>query len=258
MRSGSGVGMFALSAIAHDLRAPLAALRTSSELLVDDFEDMERGQMKGMVEGIHRRALWLQGLVENVLAAAVIGDGRFKISRSPMHLGELVADVQQLVEPLLAQKRQTLDLKLRGKRTMVDGDRGRLSQVLENLVLNASKFSPEGTRIDVSVESRGDMVKVSVADRGPGLPAGQARQLFEPFFRGGTASKEGLGLGLSIVKTIMDAHGGEVGARNRPGGGALFWFELEALPEGARLLGATDGRVAAKWRHLSTTTISTY
>jgi signal transduction histidine kinase len=113
----------------------------------------------------------------------------------------------------------------------VVADSRRLGQVMINLILNASKFGGADTPIDVTLSSRGGCVYVAVADRGPGISVEQAHRLFEPYYRGTATSgvKEGVGLGLSIVKSIVEAHGGRVGVKPRRGGGARFWFSIPSV-----------------------------
>jgi two-component system, OmpR family, sensor histidine kinase KdpD len=218
-----------LSMVAHDLRAPLSAMRFSSELLLDGLEQLDSGEIRSLVSTIHRRSLWLQALVENLLCAGTIGAGRLKVRRRPTNLVDLVMEVQTVLEQLLTQREQQLRLSARGKARLVSADGRWLGQVLANLISNASKFGPLGTTIDVVLTWHEDVVRVNVADRGPGLPNGSKERLFEPFYRAGAAAvvdQEGTGLGLAIVRSIIDAHGGRVGAERRPGGGARFWFEI--------------------------------
>ncbi len=224
------------SAVAHELRGPLMALATSAELLVDDFEQLDRAQIREMVVAIRCRALWLEGLIENLLCAAAIRDGRLRLHLQPVQLADVVHEVLLVVEPLLSQRQQrphVHDLRPAEDSALVAADSRRVGQALVNLVLNANKYAPRDTDIDVSLSQRGDFVRVSVADRGPGLPPGGADPLFRPFHRAEsaiTSGKDGLGLGLAIVKSIIEAHGGRVGAYNRRGGGACFWFELPLPP----------------------------
>jgi two-component system sensor histidine kinase KdpD len=113
-------------------------------------------------------------------------------------------------------------------------DSRRIGQVLINLIANASKYSGHGTRITVSAIRRGGVVRLSVADRGPGLPGGDPARLFLPFTRSleaGRTGIDGAGLGLAIVKSIAELHGGMAGAAPRKGGGSLFWVELPAVDD---------------------------
>ncbi|HEV7664338.1 MAG TPA: HAMP domain-containing sensor histidine kinase [Chloroflexota bacterium] len=232
-----------LATVAHELRGPLTALATSSELLAEDFLHLDPEQVKNMLEAMHRRTLWLQGLVENLLCAATIREGRLQLFSQSLSVADLLADVDAVVSPLLAQRGQRLRIRLASRLPQVIGDSRRLSQVLVNLILNASKFGAPNTSIDVTITLRNGAVRLSVADRGPGVPPQQAHRLFEPYYRAPATAglgKDGVGLGLSIVKSIVEAHGGLVGVESRRGGGARFWFSIPC-----------SGRAASAKSHLT-------
>jgi len=234
-----------LSAVAHDLRTPIAALAMSSELLAEDAELLDAAQVRVMAAGIHRQALWLQGLVENLLCATVLEEGRFEVHPQPIMLGEILQEVRPVVEPLLAQKGQQLRISAGRANREVAVDWRRIGQVLVNLITNASKYAGRDTPIEVRCGLRSQAVRVTVADRGPGLPVGGGERLFAAFERGAEdqrSGKEGVGLGLAIVKAIVEAHGGRVGATNRRGGGASFWVELPLSGEPLPPVGWTRGR----------------
>lgn len=223
--------------VAHELRAPLTALVTSSELLAEDFLHLDPEQVKNRLTAIHRRTLWLQDLVENLLCAATIRDGRLTVFRQWLSVADLVADVDAAVGPLLQERSQHLRVRGAGQFAEVLADRRRLSQVFINLILNASKFGPPNAPIDVAISLPGSAVRVTVADRGPGVSTAQVRRLFEPYYRTPAAARggrEGTGLGLSIVKSIVEAHGGEVGVGRRRGGGARFWFSIPRVERAGR------------------------
>ncbi|HLZ31278.1 MAG TPA: HAMP domain-containing sensor histidine kinase [Chloroflexota bacterium] len=232
-----------LATVAHELRGPLTALAQSSELLAEDFLTLEPEQIKSMLGAMHRRTLWLQGLVENLLCAATIREGRLALYRQSLSLADLVADVDAVVGPILAQRGQRLRVRMGQQLPEVLADSRRLGQVLINLILNASKFGVANTPIDVTVTARDGAVRVSVADRGPGVSTDQIDRLFQPYYRAPATAdtvKDGVGLGLSIVKSIVEAHGGEVGIESRRGGGARFWFSIPTVE-----------RVASAKSHLS-------
>ena len=225
-----------LATIAHELRGPLTALATSSELLAEDFLQLDPEQVKSMLGAMHRRTLWLQGLVENLLCAATIREGRLSLFRQSLSLSDLLADVEAVVGPLLAQRGQRLRVRFGQGVAEVLGDSRRLSQVLVNLILNASKFGVANSPIDLTITGRGNAVRISVADRGPGVPGEYVQRLFEPYYRDPASvgsGKDGVGLGLSIVKSIVEAHGGLVGVESRPGGGARFWFTVPTVAHAA-------------------------
>jgi len=232
-----------LATVAHELRGPLTALATSSELLAEDFSHLDPEQVKSMLGAMHRRALWLQGLVENLLCAATIREGRLQLHRQSLSVVDVMADVHAVVGPLLEQRGQRLRFRIADGVCEVMADSRRLGQVLINLILNASKFGPANTAIDVTVSLRGTGVHIAVSDRGPGVSPDQAEHLFEPYYRAPSTSgmgKDGVGLGLSIVKSIVEAHHGQVGVESRRGGGARFWFTLP-----------TVGRAVSTKPHLS-------
>ena len=217
-----------LATIAHELRGPLSAMATASELLERDFDLLDRRQAMAMVSSINRRALWLRGLVENLLCAATVDDGELRIQQRPVDLRSVVDEVGLVLEPLLKRKAQRLRVQARPMLPLVMGDEHRLSQVLVNLLTNASKYSDAGTAIAVLITCRSGLVRLTVADRGPGVAPANAGQLFTAYDRAGRIDSDGLGIGLSVVRSIIDAHGGQVGYASRTGGGAMFWFELAA------------------------------
>jgi two-component system sensor histidine kinase KdpD len=220
-----------LSSLVHELRTPVTALATGSELLLDDLDELSRNDLRRIVQTMHRGAIWLQGLIENVLYAATLAEGEVRIYPRPIDPIELAHDIVPVVDSLMRQRGQELRIidRLGGIRAMADSRR--IGQVLINLIANASKYSGHGTRITVAASRRGGQVRLSVADRGPGLPGGDPARLFQPFTRAaeaGRAGIDGAGLGLAIVKSIAERHGGTAGAEARKGGGAVFWVQLPA------------------------------
>src|SRR5258708_23675640 len=197
-----------MATIAHELRGPLTALATSSELLAEDFLHLDPEQVKTMLGAMHRRTLWLQGLVENLLCAATIREGRLQLYRQSLSLVDLLEDVDAVVGPLLAQRGQRLRVRFGHAVPEVIGDSRRLSQVLVNLILNASKFGAANSPIDLTIVTHGDEVRLSVGDRGPGVSAEHMHRLFEPYYRDPASSgsgKDGGGLGPSLVQSIAHA-----------------------------------------------------
>src|SRR5205085_9223053 len=134
-----------LATVAHELRGPLTALATSSELLAEDFSHLDPEQVKSMLGAMHRRTLWLQGLVENLLCAATIREGRLQLHCQSLSLVDVIEDVEAVVTPLLEQRGQRLRVRLADRLPEVMADSRRLGQVLINLILNASKFGAPNT-----------------------------------------------------------------------------------------------------------------
>ena len=211
-----------LSVIGHELRNPLAALLVSAELVTDALDELDRHQLSNMLMSIQHRTRGLQILVDNLMQQSASGD--YKLNCEPLEIEDLVADVRLTVGPLLTRNQQSL--QIRSMPLTLVAYRARLTQVLVNLIINASKFSQPGSAIQVEFDQRGSTLWFEVADRGVGLPPGSTDWLFEPAARASNHATAGLGLGLAIVKSIIEAHGGRVGAANRPAGGARFWFAL--------------------------------
>src|SRR6185295_14543208 len=139
-------------------------------------------------------------------------------------------DARTLIGSLLAQRGQTLDVGIPEELPPIDGDSQRLTQVFVNLIANASKFAPESSVIRIGAEADGGHIRTWVEDEGPGLPAGDDAPLFERFRRGADIEPEpgGLGLGLWIVKSIVERHGGQISAARTPEGRTRFTVTLPA------------------------------
>src|ERR1051325_5167369 len=152
-----------LATVAHELRGPLHALATSSELLAEDFLHLNPQQVKSMLDAMHRRTLWLQGLVENLLCAATIREGRLQLHRQSFGVADLLADVDAVVGPLLAQRDQRLRVRMSPGLPAILADSRRLGQVLVNLILNASKFGPSNSTIDLVTSCVAGAVRGAVA-----------------------------------------------------------------------------------------------
>jgi len=182
-----------------------------------------------LVDTLHRNSLWLHQLVENLHEFAAPSRAPPPLAGAVVDLCAVLDETEGVIRPLLAAKGQRLDVLAPEALPPVPVARQALGQVCLNLLGNASKFAPPDTVIRVVLCRTQTGVRVAVEDRGPGLPAGAAARLFEPFYQAATPTtpgQPGVGLGLAIVKEIAEAHGGRVGAENRRGGGARVWFEL--------------------------------
>ena len=217
-----------LANITHEFRTPLSTLGASIDLLMEDADTLTPAEMRELLKPVHLSLLGLRTLIDNLLDSSTIEAGRFGIHKRPLDLDQVVAAGLQMVQPLLERRRQPLTLTAPADLPSIHGDAARLTQVLVNLLTNASKYSPMGQPIEIVLEPGGDWMRVAIADRGAGIPPAERANLFRSFVRMKTQDAEqyGVGLGLYVVKTTVEAHGGRLGIDDRPGGGSVFWFEL--------------------------------
>jgi signal transduction histidine kinase len=201
-----------LANISHEFRTPLAAQLASIELLREGLNTMPLEQQHELVWSLERGTLRLTQLIDNLLESVRIESGQLAIRRQSVDLAAVADDARALLGALLAQRNQRLLIEISRELPQVEGDAARLTQVLVNLIANASKFAPEGSTILIGAEVRNGSMAWWVEDEGPGLPEGDAISIFDRFRRGPAEEPEpgGLGLGLWIVKSIIDRHGGTI------------------------------------------------
>jgi two-component system phosphate regulon sensor histidine kinase PhoR len=175
-----------------------------------------------------RNSRRLLGLVGDLLLFAQIRSGKFRLHREPVDAVELARDAFSAVAPAADAKQIELVL-VDGAQAPLTADRARLGQVLDNLLSNAVKFTPAGGTVSLTVQPDGDQVRLEVADTGMGIPYGEQEQLFGRFFRSSNATAQaipGTGLGLTIVKALVEAHGGRISVDSVEGSGTTFRIDL--------------------------------
>jgi signal transduction histidine kinase len=231
-----------LANISHEFRTPLSALHASVELLLEEMGALSRAEMGDLLNSVHRSVTGLQTLIDNLLESSRIEAGRFSIRRRPSDLNAIIADAVHMTRPLLERRCQELAVSKPSNPQTIDADPTRLTQVLVNLLSNASKYSPVGAPVELSVEVADDRLRVVVADRGPGIPPDEQSSLFQRFVRldAQDGTQYGVGLGLSVVKAIVEEHGGKVGVDARPDGGSAFWLTLPLKVEAVQEAVAKD------------------
>lgn len=219
--------------ISHEFRTPLAAQLASIELLREGFDTMTQDQQKELVLSLERGSLRLTRLIDNLLESVRIESGQLSIRHQSVALAEVVEDAEALVGALLTQRRQRLEVNLPEDLPSFDGDGPRLNQVFVNLLANASKFAPEDSVIRIGAEQTGEFVTSWVEDEGLGVPEIETNSIFDRFYRSGGQEPEpgGLGLGLWIVKSIVERHGGTVVARRTVEGRTRFEVKLRLTAE---------------------------
>jgi two-component system phosphate regulon sensor histidine kinase PhoR len=218
-----------LANVAHEFRTPLSALAASTELLMDRTSELSPNELQELLTSLHLGVLGLQTLVDNLLESASIEAGRFRVYSRLSDLGEIIAQAMRTVQPLLNKRDQRLVVELPAAIPVVQADPRRTVQVLVNLLSNASKYGPDHAEIVVGVTKNDFWARVTVADRGPGIPPQYRKILFRRFVPpspSANTAQYGTGLGLSVVKAVVEAHSGQVGVDDRRGGGSVFWFTL--------------------------------
>jgi len=218
-----------LANISHEFRTPLSAINASVELLLEEIEELSTAEIGELLNSIHMSMSGLQTLIDNLLESLSIEAGRFQIRRRPTDINNVILEAIGTMKPLLDRRQQKLSIHNPLQISKVNIDPTRLTQVVTNLLSNASKYSPVGKNIDLVVEKgKENLLKISVADRGRGISPLERSDLFRRFVRldSQDGTQYGIGLGLSVVKAIVEEHGGEVGVEDRPSGGSIFWFTL--------------------------------
>jgi signal transduction histidine kinase len=203
-----------LANISHEFRTPLAAQLASIELLRDGLTTLPAEARAELVLSLERGTVRLTQLIDNLLESTRIESGQLSIRHQSVALSEVLDDAQALIGSLLVLRGQQLQISLPEDLPAIDGDASRLTQVFVNLLANASKFAPEGSVVRVGARHSDARVVAWVEDEGPGVPDEAGTSIFERFRRGPEEEPEpgGLGLGLWIVKSIIDRHGGTIAA----------------------------------------------
>ena len=224
-----------LSGVSHDLRTPLAAITGASSTLIEGGASLSADARDEMLQTIYTEAERMERLINNLLELTRLESGGLVVKKEWQPLQEVVGSALHHLDRRLCGRAVSVDLPV--DLPLVQMDAIAVEQVLVNLIENALEHTPPGTRIDITAKVHNRELIVEVADRGPGLPPGAEPRLFEKFFRTPSAGgrQRGLGLGLAISRGIIEAHGGSISARNRPGGGALFRFTLPAVSEAPRV-----------------------
>lgn len=218
-----------VSIVSHELRTPLTSIRGSLSLITGRMVDELSPRIKGMVDIAYKNSERLVALVNDILDIDKIESGKMIFDLKPVELMPLLEHALETNSAYAEPFGVTFALThtLPGVKVNVDEDR--LLQVLANLLSNAAKFSPQGGRVDISVARHEELIRVAIADHGPGIPEAFRTRIFQKFAQAdssATRQKGGTGLGLSISKAIIERHGGKIGFTSREQGGATFFFEL--------------------------------
>ena len=220
-----------LATVSHELRTPLNAVVGWSRLL-------RSGQLDGdgtahAIEVIERNAAAQRQIIEDLLDVSRIITGKLRINTQPVDLLLIIHAAIDAVRPAAEAKEIRMSTHIEVPDPIVRADSERLQQVLWNLLANAVKFTPSGGRVDVFLEQHGSLAEIRIEDSGPGVPAEFLPRIFERFSQAdGSSTRKhgGLGLGLAIVRHLVELHGGTVSAANREQGGATLTVQLPVIP----------------------------
>ncbi|MEJ2482898.1 MAG: HAMP domain-containing sensor histidine kinase [Gemmatimonadota bacterium] len=235
-----------VAGISHDLKSPLASIRMTLSVLQDELSGPLVERQRRLVELAGRSSERLAGMISHLLDLAQLEGSALPFHFRRVELGQLVHGVVAEMETRFEEKDVTPIVEL-PRPLRVDCDAGRIAQVVQNLVENALEVAPAGSRIEIACERRSDpaleqestvadstdreaeTIRLTVSDRGPGVPPELASAIFDRFVRGDRGSVGGAGLGLTICREIIEAHGGKLWVETRPGGGSRFAFQIPAV-----------------------------
>ena len=215
--------------VSHELRTPLSVIKGYIETLVDGHQDMPLEDRERFMRTIQRHTERLNSLLEDLLALSRLESINPGLRRESTDLAQLIKGIQEdyRVRPTAAEHKisATIDPAI----SVLLIDPLKITQVLENLIDNAVKYTPKGSHINVSTQQRENKIEICIRDNGPGIPEADLPHIFERFYRvdkGRSREKGGTGLGLSIVKHIVQLHGGQVRVESKLGQGTAFFFTL--------------------------------
>lgn len=214
-----------LNSISHDLRTPLVSITGVLTSLQDDATRLDEATRANLVDTAREDADRLNRLVGNLLDMTRIQSGAMRVVKEPVEVQDLVGAALEPFRNRIAGRPLTVDAPPDLPLTPMDPDL--MVQVLVNIVDNALKYSPPGTPVEITATRSGDWLEITVADRGIGIPREDLQRVFDAFYRVQRPNQaKGTGMGLAICKGIVEAHGGQIAAENRPGGGAVIRVRL--------------------------------
>lgn len=227
-----------VATVAHELRTPLTSLRMAIHLSVEGAAGELTPKQLDILGAAREDCERLQTIVDDLLDLARFQSGRVQLERRPTAPAALVDAAIDAHQSEADGRRVRLVAHVTPSLDAVPVDPARVQLVFANLVSNALRHTPAGGTITLAADPAGDRVRFSVSDTGPGIPPEHLPLVFDRFYRVPGTTSDGAGLGLSIAREIVDAHGGEIHAESPPGGGARFWFDLPA--------GEPDGRASLR------------
>jgi PAS domain S-box-containing protein len=220
-----------ISTVSHELRTPLTSITGYLEMLQDGLGGPLNENQQMMIDVVDRNAQRLLNLIEDVLTLSRLESGSVKLNRSEADVRSMVTAAVETLLPQIHNSGLVLEVDVSQNCGSLVGDVNQLERVLINVLNNAVKFTPSGGRLSINAYRQGSSVTISVSDTGVGIPVEEQPHLFSRFFRASTAQThavQGTGLGLTIVKSIVERHGGAVSLQSAPGVGTTVYIELPA------------------------------
>jgi signal transduction histidine kinase len=217
-----------VAAAAHELKTPLTSLHMAVHLCLEQAAGPLTNRQQDLLATARLDCERLQSVVEELLEMARLESGAAHLNRTTLDVGELVRDTAARHEAQARRHDKTLEVVAGDSLLTINADVNRLRAVLDNFLENAFLHAGERGRVVIGFERTNGSVRIFVDDDGPGVPEEFAQRVFDKFFRIPGTTKQGSGLGLSIVQDIVRAHGGEVGVERSPLGGARFWVAIPA------------------------------
>jgi signal transduction histidine kinase len=234
-----------LGVVSHDLRNPIHTAYMSAALLLELMPPAdESGTQRSQLRIIKRAMGRANRLIQDLLDVTRIEGGNLRVVTAPTSVAAILADARDEADATAAERSITFRVSPAGDLPPVLADHGRVLQVLSNLVGNALKFTPAGGSVTITVAREKETIRFTVADTGSGVPVDQLPHLFERYWQAQTDDRRGVGLGLSIARGIVEAHGGRIWAESTPGAGSRFHFALPVAASLPRQAGDARARTA--------------
>lgn len=234
-----------LAMLAHELRNPLAPMRNA--ITVMQLEPIASAALRDCRDIIDRQLTHVTRLVDDLLDVGRLATGKIQLRRQLHRVDEIVARSAETVRPTMQARGHAFEVEQPPAPMHVSADATRLSQVLQNLLLNAAKFTPDGGRISLKVAAEGNFVAISVSDNGRGIDAASLENIFGLFVQGdnGTPNESGLGIGLTLARSLTEMHGGRLDATSPgPAQGSTFTVRLPLVQMSSRVDDGTEAELA--------------
>jgi len=228
-----------VSTVSHELRTPLTAIRAYVEALLESVGSPNIEMQRQFLGVIDDQSLKLRRLIDSVLELSQLESGRFRMNREPFNLVALIDEVVEALHPMADPKRITIRTESEVPEIVVEADRALMKRVLNNLGSNAIKFTHEGGTVTFRTKNEGRAVRIQVEDTGIGIPKEEIEKIFDKFYQiDSSLSREypGVGLGLTVSKSIIEWHGGEILAESETGVGSRFTVLMPVTPGDANVI----------------------